>query len=155
MAKSLNRATLIGNLGKDPELRTTGTGTSVCSFSLATSDSYKDKSGEWKETTDWHNIVLWDKLAEIANEYLSKGRKVYIEGRIKNRSYEGKDGVTRYISEVVAQTMIMLDGKSQSGGGDGQSYSRQQKSDVDQTSPSDHLAPDFGSDSSDDDEVPF
>ncbi len=84
--KSYNHVSLIGNLGKDPEMRTTPTGHSVCSFSLATSERFKGQNGEWQEHTDWHNIVLWDKLGEIANQYLKKGKRVFIEGKIRYRS---------------------------------------------------------------------
>ncbi|MFP4369247.1 MAG: single-stranded DNA-binding protein [Candidatus Kapaibacterium sp.] len=110
MAKSLNRAQFIGNLGHDPELRTTPQGTSVCTIRIATTETFRDQSGELRENTDWHSIVLWDKLANIAAEYLSKGSRVYVEGRIKNRSYEDKEGVTRYVTEMVCNNMIMLDG---------------------------------------------
>lgn len=113
MSRSLNRITLIGNLGKDPDFRTTPSGSSVCSFSLATTDSFKDRNGEIQETTDWHNIVMWEKLAEIAHQYLKKGSKIYLEGRIKYRSYE-KEGITRYITDIIASNMIMLDNKSSS-----------------------------------------
>ena len=122
MARSLNRITLIGNVGRDPELRTTGSGTSVCSYSIATADRYKDKAGEWQESTDWHNIVAWERLAEISAEYLSKGSRIYIEGRVKHRQYDDKEGNTKYVSEVIAQTMIMLDAKE---GGDKKQYSQE------------------------------
>ncbi len=102
MARSLNRVTLIGNLGQDPELRSLPSGQSVCKFTLATSESYKDKNGEWQEVTDWHNIVLWENLAREAGENLKKGSRAYVEGKIKNRSYEGKDGQKRYITEITA-----------------------------------------------------
>jgi single-strand DNA-binding protein len=109
--KSLNKAMLIGNLGKDPELRYTTSGVAVASFSLATSSSWKDQDGNVQEKTEWHNIVAWSKLAEICGEWLKKGAKVYIEGRIQNRSYDDKNtGQKRYISEVVAENMIMLGG---------------------------------------------
>ena len=102
---------LIGNLGKDPELRYTTSGKAVANFSLATSDSWKDADGNAQERTEWHNIVAWQKLAEICGEWLKKGEKVYIEGRIQNRSYDDKNtGQKRYISEVVAENMIMLGG---------------------------------------------
>ncbi len=111
MSKSLNKAMLIGNLGKDPELRYTTSGKAVANFSLATSDSWKDADGNAQERTEWHNIVAWQKLAEICGEWLKKGEKVYIEGRIQNRSYDDKNtGQKRYISEVVAENMIMLGG---------------------------------------------
>lgn len=95
----VNKVILIGNLGKDPETRTFDNGNEVCQFSLATSENYKDKSGEWQEKTTWHNIVVWGKQAQRAAK-LSKGDTLYLEGKIDNRSYE-KDGQTRYISEVV------------------------------------------------------
>ncbi len=109
MSKSLNKAQLIGNLGKDPELKYTSAGVAVATFSIATSDSWKDQEGNTQERTEWHNIVAWRKLAEICGEWLKKGKRVYIEGRIQTRSYE-KDGVKRYITEIVADQLIMLDG---------------------------------------------
>ncbi len=105
---SVNKAILIGNLGRDPEMRYTQNGTAVTKFSIATTEKFKDKGGEWQERTTWHNIVTWGRQAEVAKEYLSKGSPVYIEGRIDNRSYEDKDGNKRYISEVVAQRMQFL-----------------------------------------------
>jgi single-strand DNA-binding protein len=110
MAKSLNRVCLLGNLGGDPEMKTTPQGKSVCTLNIATNDTFKDKNGEWKEITDWHKVILWEGLADTAHKYLRKGRKVYIEGRLKTRSYDDKDGVKRYITEVTASIMIMLDG---------------------------------------------
>ncbi|HRP01950.1 MAG TPA: single-stranded DNA-binding protein [Candidatus Kapabacteria bacterium] len=113
MARSLNRIELIGNLGADPELRNTPQGASVCTLKIATSEAYKDKnSGEWKENTEWHSVVLWEHLAENAARNLKKGSKVFIDGKIKTRSYEGKDGITRYITEVYANNLINLDPKS-------------------------------------------
>jgi len=112
--KSYNHVSLIGNLGKDPEMRTTPTGHSVCSFSLATSERFKGQNGEWQEHTDWHNIVLWDKLGEIANQYLKKGKRVFIEGKIRYRSYE-KDGITRYVTDIIGTNMVMLDGGREQG----------------------------------------
>jgi single-strand DNA-binding protein len=127
MAKSLNKVMLIGNLGKDPEVRYTASGVPVATFSLATNESWKDQDGNMQERTEWHNIVAWRKLAEICGEWLKKGKKVYIEGRIQTRSYDDKNtGTKRYISEVVADNMIMLDGKT----GDDTGY-RQRSSDAD------------------------
>ena len=112
MAKSLNRVMLIGNLGKDPELRYTTSGVAVATFSLATNESWKDADGNLQERTEWHNIVAWKKLAEICGEWLKKGKKVYIEGRIQTRSYDDKNtGTKKYITEIVADNMIMLDSK--------------------------------------------
>lgn len=117
MAKSLNRVTLLGNLGQDPEFRTTPQGSSVCTLNIATSESYKDKnSGEWKDSTEWHRVTLWDYLADNANKYLKKGNKVYIEGKLKTRSYEDRDGSKKYITEVLAQSMILLGGPTSEGG---------------------------------------
>lgn len=117
MSRSLNKVQLIGNLGKDPELKYTPSGVAVATFSIATSESWKDQEGNQQEKTEWHNIVAWRKLAEIVGEYLKKGKKVYIEGKIQTRSYD-KDGVKRYITEIVADQLIMLDG---GGGGKGSS----------------------------------
>jgi single-strand DNA-binding protein len=112
MSKSLNKVQLIGNLGKDPELKYTSAGVAVATFSIATSDSWKDQEGNAQERTEWHNIVAWRKLAEICGEWLKKGKRVYIEGRLQTRNYE-KDGVKRYITEIVADQLIMLDGGGQ------------------------------------------
>jgi single-strand DNA-binding protein len=108
---SVNKAILIGRLGKDPELRYTPGGKAVASFSLATSEIWTGTDGQRNESTTWHNIVVWDKTAELAKEYLKKGREVYIEGRISNRSYDDKDGNKRYVSEIVAQTVRFLGSK--------------------------------------------
>jgi len=117
MAKSLNKVMLIGNLGKDPELRYTTSGVAVATFSLATNESWKDADGNLQERTEWHNIVAWKKLAEICGEWLKKGKKVYIEGRIQTRSYDDKNtGAKKYITEIVADSMIMLDSKGQAEG---------------------------------------
>jgi single-strand DNA-binding protein len=111
MAKSLNKVMLIGNLGKDPEVRYLASGKPVANFSLATSDSWKDKEGKQVEKTEWHKIVAFDKLAEICSEYLSKGKKVYIEGRIQTREWQDQSGQKRYTTEIVAQNMLMLGAK--------------------------------------------
>jgi len=114
---SLNKVMLIGNLGKDPEVRYTAGGTAVASFSLATSEKFKGKTGEWEEKTEWHNITLWARLAEIAGEYLSKGKTVYIEGRLQTRKWQDKEGKDRYTTEIVGEKMQMLSGKGEGGGG--------------------------------------
>ena len=117
MAKSLNKVMLIGNLGKDPELRFTSSGVPVATFTIATNESWKDQEGNVQERTEWHNIVAWRKLAEICGEWLKKGKKVYIEGRIQTRSYDDKNtGAKKYMTEIVADSMIMLDGKAAGGG---------------------------------------
>ena len=104
----VNKAILLGNLGKDPEIRRLDDGRAVANISIATSESYKNKAGERVTNTEWHNIVLWSPLAEIAENYLKKGSQVYIEGKISNRSYEDKDGVKKYISEVVGRDITLL-----------------------------------------------
>ncbi len=106
-AFSLNRATLIGNLGTDPELRTTQSGTAFCRFNVATSSSYKDKSDQWQDKTEWHRIVLWGRLAERAAQHLRKGSKAYIEGQIETSSYE-KDGIKRYTTEIRGDNFIVM-----------------------------------------------
>jgi single-strand DNA-binding protein len=110
---SVNKAILIGRLGKDPELRYTASGRAVATFSLATSEVYQNQEGQRQENTTWHNIVCWGKTAELAKEYLRKGREVYLEGRIANRSYDDKDGNKRYISEVVVQNLKFLGSRQQ------------------------------------------
>jgi single-strand DNA-binding protein len=109
---SLNKVMLIGNLGKDPEVRYTASGQAVASFSLATSEKFKNKNGDFEERTEWHRVTLWARLAEIAGEYLSKGKTVYIEGRLQTREYE-KDGVKRYTTEIVGEKMQMLSPKGE------------------------------------------
>lgn len=116
---SLNRAQIIGNLGKDPEVRTTGTGKTVANFSVATSSRWTDAGGQVQEKTEFHQVVVWGKLAEICAQYLKKGSKVYIDGRLQTRDWQGEDGIKRYRTEIVADNMIMLDRKGAGlGGGD-------------------------------------
>jgi single-strand DNA-binding protein len=113
----VNKVILVGRLGKEPEVRNLDNGAIVANFSIATSESYKDRTtGEKKEVTEWHNIVVWRGLAEVAQKYLHKGDLVYIEGKLRTRSWE-KDGVTRYTTEVVADNMTMLGSRGGSGGG--------------------------------------
>jgi len=107
---AVNKVILIGNLGRDPEIRYTTNGQAVANFTIATTEKYTNKSGERQEDTEWHRIVAWGRLAEICGEYLSKGRMVYIEGSIKTRSWEDKEGNTRYTTEIVARNMQMLGG---------------------------------------------
>lgn len=126
MANSLNKATLIGNLTRDPELRKTAGGQSVTSFSIATNRVFTTAAGEKKDQADYHNIVAWGRLAEICAQYLVKGKKVYVDGRIQNREWEGQDGVKRYRTEIVAENLIMLDRPS--GAQAGGSYSKNDSS---------------------------
>ena len=122
---SVNKCILIGRLGQDPTMRYTKAGEGVCNFSLATSENWKDKAGEKQERTTWHNIVIWGKVAEIATEYLNKGKQVYIEGRLQTRDWEDKDGNKRQTTEIIASTMTML---GQREGGQGQDQGQAQGS---------------------------
>jgi single-strand DNA-binding protein len=116
---SVNKVILIGNLGRDPEVRYTPSGSAVCNVTLATTRSWKSKeSGEKQEETEWHRIVFYDRLAEIAGEYLKKGRSIYVEGRLKTRKWTDKDGAEKYTTEVIAQEMNMLGSREGMGGGD-------------------------------------
>lgn len=115
---SVNKVILIGNLGKDPDFRMTPGGQGVCNFSVATTDKWNDKAGKKQERTEWHNIVLWGRLAEIANQYLKKGSSIYIEGRLQTRSWDDKDGNKRYTTEIVGNMMQML-GKRSGGTSEG------------------------------------
>src|SRR3989339_2248606 len=108
MSASLNKAMIIGNLTQDPELRQTTSGQAVCSFSVATNRTWKDQSGEKQEQAEFHNVVAWAKLAEIITQYVKKGNRIFVEGRLQTRSWEGQDGVKRYRTEIVAENMVML-----------------------------------------------
>ena len=111
MSKSLNSAQIIGALGQDPEIKYTGNGTAIANISVATNSGWQDKkTGDWQDRVDWHRCVLFGKLAEIAEKYLKRGSKIYLQGRIQTRSYE-KDGITRYSTEIVGNELIMLDSK--------------------------------------------
>jgi single-strand DNA-binding protein len=134
MAKGLNKVMLIGNLGNDPEMKVTASGQSRCTFTVATSESFKDTNGNLQERVEWHRIVVWGKLAEICNQYLKKGRQVYVEGRLQTRSWDDtKSGEKKYATEIVCTDMQMLGGAREQGGGsygDGgaQNYDRQPSS---------------------------
>jgi single-strand DNA-binding protein len=115
--KSLNKVILIGHLGKDPELSYTSSGVAVARFSIATNERWKDNDGNVQERTEWHNIVAWRKLAEICGQYLKKGSKTYLEGKLQTRSWDDKNtGVKRYTTEIIADDLIMLDAKGTGGG---------------------------------------
>ena len=116
MANGVNKVILIGNLGKDPESQTFDSGVKKTSFSLATTEEYKDKEGNRVKQTEWHNIVLWRGLADVAEKYLSKGNQIFLEGKIKTRSWEDKDGNKRYTTEIVGDNMTMLGGRKQQNG---------------------------------------
>lgn len=111
---SVNKVMVLGRLGKDPELKHTPSGQAVCNFSIATSEKYKKKDGSQEEKTEWHNIVVWGKLAEICNQYLKKGSQAFVEGKLSTRSWE-KDGVKRYSTETIANNVQFIGGKNDSG----------------------------------------
>jgi single-strand DNA-binding protein len=117
----VNKVILLGNLGKDPEVRVFESGTKKATFPLATSETFMDKNGQRQERVEWHNVIFWGKIAEVIEKYLKKGSQIYVEGRIATRSYDDKDGVKKYITEIEGQTMTMV-GSKPAGSGDGSSY---------------------------------
>lgn len=119
MARGINKAIIVGNLGMDPELKYTSSGTAVCSFSMATSESFKDRDGQQQERTEWHRVVVWGKLAEICGQYLSKGRQVYVEGSIRTNTWDD-NGVKRYRTEINAREVQFLGGGQSGQDGNGQ-----------------------------------
>ena len=146
----INKVILIGNLGKDPELRHTPQGQAVANFPLATSESWTDKNGQKQERTEWHKIVVWGKPAELTAKYLTKGRKAYVEGRLQTRAWDDKEGQKRYTTEVVANTVQFLD--SAQGRGDSPNYNSGAAPEADPFG----SPPDFGGSSSEgSDEIPF
>jgi single-strand DNA-binding protein len=154
MARGVNKVILIGNLGADPEVRYSPNGSAVTNIRLATSDQWRDKqTGEQQERTEWHRVVFFSRLAEIAGEYLRKGSKVYIEGRLQTRKWQGQDGQDRFTTEIVANDMQMLDGRGEMGGGGGGGAPRQAPRDAgrqpSEPEPQAGPADDF------DDDIPF
>ena len=119
MARSVNKVILVGNLGDDPELRYTNSGAAVCNMSLATNESYTDQDGNEVQQTEWHDVVAWERLGEICEEYLSKGSQVYFEGKLQTNEWEDRDGNTRYSTEVKARDMMFLDSNRQGAGDQG------------------------------------
>lgn len=150
MARGVNKVILVGNLGQDPELRYTGSGTAVCNMRVATNESYKDASGEIVEHTEWHSLVAWSRLAEICNEYLKKGSQAYFEGSLQTRQWEDKDGNTRYTTEIKIREMMMLGGRGDggSGGGGGGGWRSDDKPATKSTKDGDYTFPP-------DDDLPF
>ena len=142
---------MIGRLGKDPEVRHLESGTAVANFTMATTESYRDRNtGERKDITDWHNIVLWRGLADVAEKYLKKGNLVYIEGKLKTRSWEDKEGNTRYTTEVVADNMTMLGSKPSEASGE-EGFRQETKMPVTETA----AGPDLNAVNDDTDDLPF
>jgi single-strand DNA-binding protein len=137
MAKSVNKVILIGNLGKDPEVKVTASGTPVAKFTLATNERYKDKSGQWQDRTEWHNLVAWQRTAEIVGEYVKKGSKVYVEGSLRTSSWDDKNtGEKKYRTEIVVNDLVLLSGR-----GDGEGASRGGGNNSDQRVPEPEPAP--------------
>jgi len=156
MARGINKVILVGNLGQDPELRYTGNGTAVCNLRIATNESYKDANGAWVERTAWHTVVAWSRLAEICNEYLHKGSQVYIEGSLPTRSWEDRDGNTKYTTEIKAREMMILSGRDTPGGessGGGQRSQSRQPAKAKQTAKAAEGSEDYSFEA--DDDLPF
>jgi single-strand DNA-binding protein len=155
---SVNKVILMGNLGRDPEVRFMPNGDAVCNFSIATTDSWKDKAGERQEKTEWHNIVMYRRLAEIAGEYLKKGRPVYLEGRLQTRKWQTKEGQDRYTTEVIADSMQMLGGRDGAPAQESQTSSQPDtKNEFDQTPSRNNQSGSSNSSSFDEfeDDIPF
>ncbi len=153
MSRSLNKAIIIGNLGADPEIRTVSSGARVANFSVATSRTWTGRDGQQQEKTEWHRIVAWDRLADIAERFLKKGERVYVEGEIQYRSYEDKEGQTRYVTEINARDLMMLGGRE--GGGAGGEAPRRDRAPAAKAGGAgyeDFQAPPFGDE---DDDLPF
>jgi single-strand DNA-binding protein len=156
MARGVNKVILIGNLGQDPETRTTPGGTTVTNIRIATSESWRDKqTGEMKEQTEWHTVVLWTRLGEIAAEYLRKGSQVYIEGRLRTRKWQDKSGNDRYTTEVVASEMQMMGGRGGGGGGGAPQETRDSRDPAAEGAPAGAASGGGGSAADFDDDIPF
>lgn len=133
--KSVNKVILIGTLGRDPEIRSTANGMNVAKFSIATNERYKDRDGQWQERTEWHNIVCWQRLAEIVRDYTHKGDRIYIEGRLQTSSWDDKQtGEKKYRTEIVANDLVLIGGKGEGGGG-GQRARGASANDMNQSGP--------------------
>jgi len=156
MAKSVNKVILLGNVGKDPEIRSTGGGTMVANFTLATSDRQKDASGNWQDRTEWHNLVAFTRLAEIVRDYVKKGSKLYVEGKIQTRSWDDKEsGQKRYRTEIIVNDLSLLSGREEGSGSGGYSRQSGSSSNLDQRQPA-AAHDDFGQSAEiSDDDIPF
>ena len=152
MAKSVNKVILLGNVGKDPETKAAATGTVVATFSIATSDRFKDKEGTWQDRTEWHNLVAFGKVAEIIRDYVKKGSKLYIEGSLRTQSWDDKTtGQKKYKTEIIVNDLSLLSGRGE-GGESGGGYSKSNTASFDQRSP----AEDFSQSTEiTDDDIPF
>ena len=153
MAKGVNKVLLLGNVGKDPEIRATANGMTVASFTLATADRAKDAQGNWADKTEWHNLVAFQKTAEVVRDYVKKGTQLYIEGKIQTRSWDDKEsGQKKYRTEIIVNDLTLLGSKS--GGGDsGGGYSKSSSASYDQRPPASQ--PDYADTGITDDDIPF
>jgi single-strand DNA-binding protein len=153
MAKGVNKVFLLGRLGKDPEIRATAGGMSVASFTLATSDRQKDQTGNWVDKTEWHNLVAFQRTAEIVRDYCKKGSQIFVEGKIQTRSWDDKEsGQKKYRTEIIVNDLSLLDSKGSSEGGTG-GYSKSNTASFDQRAPASQ--PDYADTGITDDDIPF
>jgi single-strand DNA-binding protein len=162
MARTVNKVTLLGNVGKDPEIRSTPGGTMVANLTLATSDRQKDAQGNWQDRTEWHNLVAFTRTAEIVRDYVKKGSKLYIEGKIQTRSWDDKEsGQKRYRTEIIVNELVLLSGREEGAGGGQGGYSRAASSGSSSAASFDQRAPAGASDDYaqsaeiSDDDIPF
>lgn len=158
MAKGVNKVLLLGNVGKDPEIRSTPGGTIVASFSLATADRQKDQQGNWQDKTEWHNLVAFSRTAEIVRDYVKKGTQLFIEGKIQTRSWDDKEsGQKKYRTEILVNEMTLLGGGPGRGEGSGSSggYSRSNTASYDQRTPASQSQPEYADQGITDDDIPF
>jgi single-strand DNA-binding protein len=156
MAKSVNKVILLGNVGKDPDIRSTPAGTMVANFTLATSDRFQDQQGNWQDRTEWHNLVAFKRTAEIVRDYVKKGSKLYIEGKIQTRTWDDKEGVKHYKTEILVNDLSLLSGREEGSG----SYSRSASSSSSSASSYDQRPPTGADDAAhsaeiSDDDIPF
>lgn len=149
MAKTVNKVILVGNVGKDPEIKVASTGNAIATFSLATTDRSKDQTGNWTDRTEWHSLVAFQRTAEIIRDYVKKGSKLYIEGRIQTRSWDDKDGQKKYRTEIIVNDLVLLSGR-----GDGDSSGSRSSSSYDQRPPA-HADDVVQSTEITDDDIPF
>ena len=155
MAKGVNKVLLLGNVGKDPEIRSTAGGMTVASFSLATADRQKDQQGNWQDKTEWHNLVAFGRTAEIIRDYVKKGTQLFVEGKIQTRSWDDKDsGQKKYRTEIIVNDMSLLGGNPRGeGGASSGGYSRSNTASYDQRTPASQ--PDYADQGITDDDIPF
>ncbi|MGC1871650.1 MAG: single-stranded DNA-binding protein [Acidobacteriaceae bacterium] len=153
MAKSVNKVILLGNVGKDPEIKATASGTVVATFSIATSERFKDKTGNWQDRTEWHNLVAYQRTAEIIRDYVKKGNKLYVEGRLQTSSWDDKTtGQKKYKTEIIVSDLSLLSGRGEADGGSSGGYSKSNTASFDQRSPAEDYSQ---STEITDDDIPF